>query len=102
MARYIRVASVSELSEDEGLRVEVEGTPIALFKVGDEVLAIGDTCPHQEGPLSEGAVENGQVTCPWHGARFDLKTGLCVGPPADEDVPHYPARVNGGDIEIEV
>jgi 3-phenylpropionate/trans-cinnamate dioxygenase ferredoxin component len=102
MARYVRVASVSELIEDEGLCVEVEGMRIALFKTGDDIFAVGDMCTHQEGPLSEGIVWNGQVACPWHGARFDLKTGRCMGPPADEEVPSYPVRVTGDDVEIEV
>ena len=102
MARYVRVASVSELSENEGRCVEVEGKRIALFKIGDDLFAVGDTCTHREGPLSEGVVEDGQVTCPWHGATFDIKTGRCLTPPADEDVPRYPVRVTGEDVEIEV
>lgn len=102
VAGYIRVASVSELIDGEGLCVEVQGLRIALFKIGDDVFALGDTCPHQEGPLSDGVVEDGQVTCPWHGARFDIKTGRCLAPPADEEVPSYPVRVIGNDVEIEV
>ena len=102
MARFVRVACVSELLENEGRCVEVDGNRIALFKIGDEVFAIGDACSHQEGPLSEGLVDDGQVTCPWHGAIFDIKTGRCLASPADEEVPRYPVRVTGDDVEIEI
>ena len=43
-----------------------------------------------------------EVTCPWHGARFDIKTGVVLGPPAGREVRNYPVRVTGADIEIEV
>jgi len=52
--------------------------------------------------LSEGAVEGTEVTCPWHGAKFDLRTGAVLGPPARQGVRSYAVRVTGADIEIEV
>ena len=64
--------------------------------------ALSDTCTHRGGPLSEGTVEGAEVTCPWHGARFDIKTGAVMGPPAGREVRSYPVRVTGADIEIEV
>ena len=51
----------------------VEGQKIALFRVGEAFHALSDTCTHRGGPLSEGTVEGAEVTCPWHGARFDIK-----------------------------
>ena len=58
----------------------VEGQRIALFNVEGTYYAIGDTCTHRFGPLSEGDVQGTKVTCPWHGADFDLKTGAALGP----------------------
>jgi hypothetical protein len=55
--------------------------------------AIGDTCTHRGGPLSEGDVQGTRVTCPWHGADFDLKTGAVLGPPAQKGVPSYKVMV---------
>jgi len=52
--------------------------------------------------LSEGTVEGTEVTCPWHGAKFDLRTGALLGPPARQGLRSYPVRVSGTDIEIEV
>ena len=54
------------------------------------------------GPLAEGEVLGHEVTCPWHGATFDIRTGEVLGPPAYEDVARYNVRVTGTDIEVEV
>jgi nitrite reductase/ring-hydroxylating ferredoxin subunit len=68
----------------------------------DKRSTLSDTCTHRGGPLSEGTVEGAEVTCPWHGARFDIKTGAVMRPPAGREVRSYPVRVTGADIEIEV
>jgi nitrite reductase/ring-hydroxylating ferredoxin subunit len=102
MADYIKVAKTSDLTEEEGLYLTANGKPIALFKVDGEYYCIDDTCPHQEGPLSEGYCDGTEVTCPWHHAVFDLKTGQCTEGPSEEDVNSYPVRVQGEDIEIQV
>ncbi len=62
--------------------------------------AIADTCTHRGGPLSEGAVEGTVVSCPWHGATFDVTTGNVLGPPAAEGVAHYNVQVDGNDIKV--
>jgi nitrite reductase/ring-hydroxylating ferredoxin subunit len=54
------------------------------------------------GPLCEGELEGIEVTCPWHGAVFDVTTGQVLGPPAPESVARYSVRVEGSDIEVEV
>lgn len=102
MGRFVKVARKSELPERGGICVEVEGQRIALFQVDGEVYAIDDLCTHEQASLSEGEIEDGQVECPWHGAAFDLRTGRCTAPPADDDVPTYPVRLVGDDIEIEL
>ena len=102
MPKFQKVSTKSELPEGSAQCVEVDGKRIAVFNVGGEFYAIDDTCPHEEGPLSEGTVEDEEVVCPWHQATFNLKTGACTGPPSDEDVVTYPVRVNGDDIELEV
>ena len=102
MSKFIKVATSSELEDQQVKLVEAEGQKIALFRVGDAFYALSDTCTHRGGPLSEGAVEGTEVTCPWHGARFDIKTGAVMGPPAGREVKSYPVRVAGTDVEIEV
>jgi nitrite reductase/ring-hydroxylating ferredoxin subunit len=102
MPQFIKVATTDELEDQQAKLVEVEGQKIALFRVGEAFYALSDTCTHRGGPLSEGTVEGAEVTCPWHGARFAIKTGAVLGPPAGREVRNYPVRVTGADIEIEV
>ena len=102
MAKWVKAAAVSEVPPGKAKLVEVEGTQIALFNVGGTLYAIDNTCSHVGGPLAEGSLEGEQVECPWHGARFDVKTGKMLSPPAEGDVASYPVRVTGTDVEIEV
>ena len=102
MGKYVKVAAVGEIKPGEGRKVEIEGKPIALFNLGGTFFAIGDTCPHRGGPLSEGTIEGNEVECPWHGAHFDITTGEVLSPPAGKGVPFYPVRVTGSAIEVEI
>mgnify|MGYP001586357718 FL=1 len=102
MPQFMKVATTDELREQQSKLVELEGQKIALFRVDGTFYALSDTCTHRGGPLSEGAVEGTEVTCPWHGAKFDLRTGALLGPPAQQGLRSYPVRVTGTDIEIEV
>ncbi|HEY6281434.1 MAG TPA: Rieske 2Fe-2S domain-containing protein, partial [Burkholderiales bacterium] len=81
---------------------EAGGKKIALFNVDGDYCAISDTCSHHGGPLSEGELAGKEVTCPWHGAVFDVTTGEVLGPPAMESVACYKVRVSGNSIEIEI
>src|ERR1039458_3152627 len=71
------------------------GKSIAIFRLGGAYYAIENTCPHRGGPLSEGEVEDDVVTCPWHGSRFNIKTGALLTPPAREGVKSFPVRIAG-------
>lgn len=96
-----RVASLSDIPEDGGLRVTVEGRNIALFRDGDQVYAVGDSCPHMGASLSEGFIDGKAVVCPWHGWIFSLETGVS---PFDDDasVAVFRAVVEGGAVFLEV
>ena len=72
----------SELTENEPLLGHFEGEPVILVRQGDEVFATGAVCTHYGGPLAEGLVVGETIRCPWHHARFDLRTGEAVGAPA--------------------
>ncbi|PYN40425.1 MAG: ferredoxin [Candidatus Rokuibacteriota bacterium] len=103
MPKFMKVATTDELEDEQAKLVEVEGQKIALFRLGEAFYALSDTCTHRDGPLSEGMVEGAEVTCPWHGARFDIKSGAVLGAPAGREVRSYPVRVTGAaDVEIEV
>ena len=102
MSRFVKVATTDEMATQPAKCVEVDGEKIALFKVDGALYALSDTCTHRGGPLSEGEAEGTEVICPWHGARFDLRTGAAVGPPAQTGVKSYPVKVTDRDIEIEI
>jgi len=102
MPGYVKVASTSEVTPGQAKMVEVEGKKIALFNVDGSIYAIDDTCTHRGGPLSKGVLEGKQVTCPWHGATFDVTTGDVLDPPAPNGVARYNVRLEGSNIEVEV
>jgi 3-phenylpropionate/trans-cinnamate dioxygenase ferredoxin subunit len=81
--------------------VEVDGRFIAVFNVDGEFLAVDDVCTHDGEGLAGGAVEGDVVVCPRHGARFCLRTGEALSPPAYEAVGTYPTRVSDGTVEVE-
>jgi nitrite reductase/ring-hydroxylating ferredoxin subunit len=103
MSEHIRIASGTEIPPGSGRLVEANGRRIAVFNDGGRFHAIDDACSHQGGPLSEGTLDGTVVTCPWHGARFDVTTGAVLGPPARRAVAtrrspldHAPWRAAGG------
>jgi nitrite reductase/ring-hydroxylating ferredoxin subunit len=102
MAEFIKVASAADLAQGEAKCVEVAGKKIALFNLDGRFYAIDDTCTHRGGPLCEGEVSGEEVTCPWHGAVYNIKTGAALGPPAPRGVARYAVRVKGADVEVEV
>jgi nitrite reductase/ring-hydroxylating ferredoxin subunit len=100
---FTKIGSVKDFEDLEaGKLVEVAGLSIAVFNIAGRYYAIGNTCPHRGGPLAEGMMAGEEVICPWHGARFNVKTGAVMGPPAPEGVRSFPVRVNGDDLEVEL
>ena len=102
MAGFVKVAKADEIAPGQGKMVEVNGKKIALFNVEGSFYAIDDTCTHRGGPLSEGVLEGDQVTCPWHGATYNVTTGEVLGPPAPKGVARYNVRVEGSNVEVEI
>src|SRR5437667_1989878 len=88
----------SEVPEGGALCVTANQRPYALFKVGGEVYCLDNTCTHLGGPLCEGRLAGFVVQCPWHGSRFDVRTGQVVGPPARSAVHAYPTTVEAGKV----
>ena len=82
--------------------MEAGGVVLAVFNLGGTFYALNNTCTHAGGPLGEGEVNGNVVTCPWHGSRFDIHTGQVLQPPARRPVVAYPARVQGGEVFVEL
>ena len=103
MGQFIKVGTQAEFEDLEGGKlVEVSGQKIAMFILGSKYYAIENACPHRAGPLAEGLVAGDEVICPWHGSRFNIKTGAVLTPPARQGVKSFPVRVAGNDVEVDI
>lgn len=100
--RRVRVGALRELPDGRGVRVDVGGHRVALFRIGGDVHAVADRCSHAEASLSEGELVDHAVECPRHGAEFDLVTGDALSLPATKPVAVYRAEVSGGEVFLEV
>ena len=97
---YYAVAFVDDLAPGERVFVEIGDLAIVVFNVGGQFYSIGDVCTHDGGPLGEGEMDNHEVICPRHGARFDIRDGRAVKLPAAAPTKSYPIRVNNNNIEV--
>jgi nitrite reductase/ring-hydroxylating ferredoxin subunit/uncharacterized membrane protein len=98
-AEWTDVAATTEI--DSTFRsVDVDGVALLVTRVGGQVTAIEDRCTHRGAPLSEGEREDECVVCPWHGSRFELRTGAAVQGPATRPQPVYEVRDTNGRVEI--
>lgn len=96
---WIRVADEASLTDV--LAVQVGEHAVAVFRVDDGVFALDDVCSHEYARLSEGEVWDGEVFCPKHGSRFNIKTGGVMGLPATRPVRSYPVKREEGGIYIQ-
>jgi nitrite reductase (NADH) small subunit len=74
-SRQLKIADVNEISDGKSKIVNVEGRSIAVFRIKNQYFAIANSCLHRGGPLGEGEANNYEVTCPWHGWKFNLLDG---------------------------
>lgn len=88
------------LPEGGHRRVEAGGVPVLLYRSAGRVRALANTCSHMGGPLDEGTISDGCVTCPWHGSTFGFDDGSIRRGPASTPQPCYDVRLSGGQIEI--
>jgi 3-phenylpropionate/trans-cinnamate dioxygenase ferredoxin component len=98
---WVRACDIADIADGEAMQLNTEPV-IALFNVDGEYFAIDDTCTHDHSSLAEGYIEGDQVECSWHFAKFSLKTGDVLSPPAVEPVRAYKVRVSGSDVLVEV
>ena len=102
MAQWVRLCGLSEApAVDSVMEVEVEGVAICFARVNGELSAVGNVCPHRQGPLGQGWVEGEAVVCPWHSWSFHVKTGLAEYP-VHERVDVFPVRIEGEDVLVDI
>lgn len=97
---WLTVADAAAIPPGDFAQVEVDDALVAVFNIGGTFYAIDDICTHDGGGLAGGAVDGDVVICPRHGARFCLRTGAALTPPAYEPVRTYETRVVDGVVEV--
>jgi 3-phenylpropionate/trans-cinnamate dioxygenase ferredoxin subunit len=100
MSGWVDVAKAEDISAGKPVHLEIDGTGIAVFKLDEGFYAIEDVCTHDGGQLTGGCVENDQIVCPRHGARFSIKTGEALTAPAYEPTATFPTRVVNDMVQV--
>jgi naphthalene 1,2-dioxygenase ferredoxin component len=99
-AGWVRAAARSDLAEGEVIGVEVAGRSIALYDADGNLFATDNICTHAHACLSDGWLDGEVIECPLHAARFDIRSGKVLDPPATEDLKTYPVRIVDGEIQV--
>ena len=102
MSDFVPVAHVLELPDPGSMLVEVEDRLVALIHAAGHWYALDDVCTHDDGPLSEGAVDDHTIACPRHGAKFDLATGAALTMPATKPTVAHEVKVEGERVLVRV
>lgn len=97
---FTAVLASDDLKSDEPRRILHNGVAVVLIRHGEEIYAVGERCSHLCAPMSEGWLYRGDLVCPWHGSRFELKSGAPVNGPATASLARYETRVRDGLVEI--
>jgi uncharacterized membrane protein/nitrite reductase/ring-hydroxylating ferredoxin subunit len=94
--------SEGDLGEGDALRLDINGTIVAVARIDGQIYAFQDFCTHRFGPLSEGSFDGTNVRCPWHGSCFDMRTGKVTQGPAKTDIRAFEVEVVDGQVRIRV
>jgi 3-phenylpropionate/trans-cinnamate dioxygenase ferredoxin subunit len=97
---FFKAAELDDLEEDGLYPIEVDGEPVCLAKIDGSIYAFTNSCTHVSGPLNEGKLEGCILTCPWHGSRFDIRTGQVMRGPARQNLAIFPVKIDGISIMI--
>jgi 3-phenylpropionate/trans-cinnamate dioxygenase ferredoxin subunit len=99
---YEFVATIGELPEGRGLRVDLAGIDVGIFRAGSEIFAMENRCPHAGDPLSEGCLVGKIVSCRAHGWEFDVSTGFRPDNPDGFPIPCFPVRIDGDRVLVDI
>ena len=100
MSEFVMVVQRQDIPAGVMKEVRYKEESVCLANIGGKYYAIGNICTHEGGPLAEGTLQDFEVECPWHNARFDMRTGEVLSPPAEKPVPAYEVMVKEDGIFI--
>ena len=95
---WVRVANSESIPKGELTVVHLNGEQVALFNDGDSIFAFDNRCSHANGLLSEGEVNSGTITCPWHNSQFDVASGNPIKGPANRPLRSYLVKLKDGEV----
>lgn len=101
MSDWVKVCAEDDVPALEGRRAGIRGFHVAVFNTEDGFRAVYDVCPHRGGPLSDGDVAGGMVSCPLHARKIDLQTGEVKNDDLAR-VPTFPVKVENGAVYVDV
>ena len=101
-SQWVDIGAIESVHETAPFTAEVDGIPIVVVRCGAQIYAVEDRCTHDGEPLGEAEVESCEIVCPRHGARFCLKTGEALTPPAYEPLRTFNVREESGRVLVEV
>jgi nitrite reductase/ring-hydroxylating ferredoxin subunit len=90
---FVKVAESKDIGPSSMNAVDVAGEKVCIINIEGNFYAIGNVCTHMGGPLNEGTLEGFEVECPWHGSKFDVRTGEPTKPPARQAVSSYEVKI---------
>ena len=99
---WVKAAGRGDLGAGDVLGVIVAGKEIALYDLDGALCATDDVCTHAYAKLSDGWLDKGEIECPLHAGRFDVKSGKALCPPVNDDIKTYPVRVVGEEIQVKL
>jgi 3-phenylpropionate/trans-cinnamate dioxygenase ferredoxin component len=97
---FVKVAESNEIAPSSMKAVDVAGEKVCIINIEGNYYAIGNVCTHMGGPLDEGTLEGFDVECPWHGSKFDVRTGQPTRPPAKQAVSSFEVKVQNDEILV--
>ena len=100
MSDWVDVAPLAELPPGARVVVDVDDVEVAVFNIDGNLLAVEDVCTHDGGELASGELEGDTIICPRHGAKFCLRTGKVLSPPAYEPLAVMSTRIEGGVVQV--
>ncbi|MCP4360513.1 MAG: non-heme iron oxygenase ferredoxin subunit [Chloroflexi bacterium] len=101
MAEFVKVSRVVDLPPGERLFHDFEYETVIVLNIAGRFYCIANICSHDDGPLEDGKLDDFEISCPRHGARFDVRNGRALCLPATKPIPQYAVKVEDGDIYVE-
>jgi len=102
MAEWIDVCSEADLPVGGRKVVATDIGNIAVFNLNGDLCAIADICTHDGGELASGECDGDEIICPRHGARFCIRNGKSLTPPAYEDIETFPVLIKAGMVQVDI